>query len=356
MDYYREFKGYKDLKCFVTGHTGFKGAWLTQWLSFLGAEITAYALPPETDPNLYALTGASIEMTDYEGNLIDYPGLRDAINKSGAEVIFHLAAQALIRRSYREPDHTFITNVLGTMNVLEAARHCPSVKAIVVITSDKCYYNREWHYGYREDDRLGGKDPYSASKAAAEIVTDSYYRSFLQPAGIGVATARAGNVIGGGDWAEDRIIPDAVRSITEGKFVPVRNPNAVRPWQHVLEPLSGYLLLGLKMLSDPVKYSGPWNFGPPADSAQTVSVLISDFIDSYGEGEWKDVSAEIGTQPLESTMLMLAWDKAHRLLGWSPRWNFTETVSRTAEWYRAFYSHKDPSQLCQQEIKDYMLF
>ncbi len=356
MDYNIEFKGYRSLKCFVTGHTGFKGAWLTQWLDLLGAEISAYALPPETDPNLYSETGSANNLTDVEGDLNDYLSLKTAMDMSSPEVIFHLGAQALVRRSYREPKYTFNTNVGGTVNVLEAARNCPSVKAVVIITSDKSYYNNEWHYGYRENDRLGGKDPYSASKASAEIVTDAYYKSFFKDAGVGVATARAGNVIGGGDWAEDRIIPDAVRALTAGQPVSVRHPSAVRPWQHVLEPLSGYLLLGSRLLKNPEKYSGPWNFGPPADSAQSVASLMDQFIESYGEGRWEDVSAQLGAQPLESTMLMLAWDKAHRILNWKPRWDFTETVERTAAWYKAFYSGKDVSQLCKDELSDYMLF
>ena len=356
MDYRKEFSPYDNLNCFVTGHTGFKGAWLSHWLKILGAAVTAYALAPETDPSLYEKTGLSNKIVDIEGDLNDFEKLTSALNDAKSDVIFHLAAQALVRRSYQEPKYTFDTNVGGTVNILEAARSCPSVKAVVIITSDKCYFNREWHYGYRENDRLGGKDPYSASKAAAEIFTDAYYRSFHKPAGIGVAAARAGNVIGGGDWAEDRIIPDAVKSLIARKPVPVRNPAAVRPWQHVLEPLSGYLLLGTRLLSDPEKYSGPWNFGPHADSAQTVAELMDSFVKQYVEGKWEDVSKNLEFKPPESAMLMLAWDKAHRILNWKPRWDFAQTIRRTAKWYKSFYSGEDASKLCEKEIVDYMNF
>jgi CDP-glucose 4,6-dehydratase len=350
---------YAGRRCFLTGHTGFKGAWLAQWLHLLGAKVTGYALDPATDPSLFdrALVADALEK-DVRGDIREYGLLATAMQEAQPEVVFHLAAQPLVRLSYQEPKATFDINVGGTVNVLEAARQCPSIKSIVVITTDKCYENREWTHAYREEDALGGHDPYSGSKGAAEIAAGSYRRSFFTPAGIGMATARAGNVIGGGDWAADRIIPDAVRSLEAGVPIPVRNPGAIRPWQHVLEPLSGYLALGAKLYRESeakeLKTPGAWNFAPYPDGARPVRDVIEAFLPVYGTGSWEDLSTRQNNAPHEAGLLILAWDKAFHGLGWKPRWRFDETVRRTARWYQRYAAKANATELCKTEILEYM--
>ncbi len=345
-------EAYQGLRCMVTGHTGFKGSWLSLWLSSLGSEITGYALDPPTDPSLFELAEIGSLIEDIRGDVRDYDSLAEAIRIHDPEIIFHLAAQPIVRLSYNKPKETFDTNVGGAINLLEAARACPSLKAIVVITSDKCYENREWPHAYRESDRLGGHDPYSASKAAVEMVCAAYGRSFFKALGIGLATCRAGNVIGGGDWAADRIIPDAVRALEAGKAVPVRNADSTRPWQHVLEPLYGYLLLGSKLLEEQ-RYSGEWNFGPRQESNRTVRELVEVFLSSFGKGSWEDLSSKHPGAPHEARFLALAWDKAFRLLGWRPLWDFDEMVRRTGSWYDRSSKGVPSADLCFEGIKDY---
>jgi CDP-glucose 4,6-dehydratase len=274
----------------VTGHTGFKGAWLSLWLQRLGAEVMGYALPPPTDPSLFELAKLARRLDHVVGDVRDLDALLTAFDRHAPEVVFHLAAQPLVLRSYREPKETFDTNVGGTVNVLEAVRRTPSVKAVVVVTSDKCYENREWVFGYREDDAMGGHDPYSASKGAAELVTAAYRRSFFAPDAstrvVGLASARAGNVIGGGDFADDRILPDALRAVQAGKPLLVRNPGSTRPWQHVLDPLAGYLLLATRLLDDPGRYAEAFNFGPDLSGVSSVRELVTSFYASLGDGRF----------------------------------------------------------------------
>jgi len=344
---------YRGRRCFVTGHTGFKGSWLCVVLHTLGAKVTGYSLDPPTTPSLFDRARIKHLLEDIRADVRDCQCLSKAIDRSSPEIVFHLAAQPIVRLSYELPRETFETNVGGTTNLLEAVRGCPSARAVVVITSDKCYENREWVHGYRETDRLGGDDPYSASKAAAEIVCGAYEHAFFGPAGVGLGTCRAGNVIGGGDWALDRIIPDAVRALEEGRPVPIRNPSSVRPWQHVLEPLYGYLLLGSKLVEDP-SYSGAWNFGPLPESCRTVKELVECFLSAWGSGRWEDLSAEQGSSPREARSLLLAWDKAFHLLGWRPRWDFEEAVRRTGNWYRRLAGGAEAAQLCAEEIRAYL--
>jgi CDP-glucose 4,6-dehydratase len=325
----------------VTGHTGFKGAWLTTWLHRLGARVTGYALAPAGTPNPFDAVGAAPLLAGaYRADVRDAQRLADALEQSDPEVIFHLAAWALVRESYEQPKEVFEVNVGGTINLLEAVRRRGRPCVVIVVSSDKCYENREHTWGYRECDPLGGADPYSASKAACELAVGSYCQSFFAPEqvrrhGVKLASVRAGNVIGGGDWARDRIVPDIVRSLAAGRSVPMRNPRAVRPWQHVLEPLSGYLLLAAEMLtSDDQRLCGGWNFGPATGTEHTVAQLVEHFCQAWGNGAWHDASDPAA--PPEAHTLRLSIDKARSLLGWHPRWSLRVAVERTARWYRRF--------------------
>lgn len=333
-------QAYRGRRVLVTGHTGFKGSWLALWLNSLGAKVDGLALPPPEDvPSHFSLARVGECVTHRLGDIRDFDTVRRAFAEARPEVVFHLAAQALVRDSYRDPKATFDINVGGTVNVLEAARTTPSVAAVVVVTSDKCYENREWAYAYRENDPLGGRDPYSASKGAAEVVVSSYQRSFFasmaRKGAPGLASARAGNVIGGGDWARDRIVADCVRALTAGEPITIRNPGAVRPWQHVLEPLAGYLTLGAKLLEDPVRYSEPYNFGPSASEHVTVADLVQMFLEHWGSGSM--TSAPETGAPHEAHVLRLACDKAIHTLQWRPVLTAREAVKWTAEWYKAWY-------------------
>jgi len=322
-------------KVFLTGHTGFKGSWLSLWLQRLGADVAGYALSSPTEPSLFRSAGVAEQMTDLRGDVRDLPALQTAMAAEEPEVVFHLAAQPLVRASYARPVDTFATNVLGTVHLLEAVRHVESVRAVVVVTSDKCYENQEWHWGYRESEALGGHDPYSASKACAELATAAWRRSFLPAASgrqIGVATARAGNVLGGGDWASDRIVPDAVRAILAGKPLVVRRPQAVRPWQHVLEPLCGYLMLAERLHAEPQLWSSAWNFGPSDEDTVPVKDLLGRFFAHWGNGSWQAESENAG--PHEAGLLRLDCSKARTVLGWRMALKLDETVALTAEWYR----------------------
>ena len=296
---------------------------------------------------------------DHRGDVRDAERLAKLIQRVEPEVIFHLAAQAVVRESYRRPKETFDVNVGGTVNLLEAARTCPSVRAVVVVTSDKCYENREWVHAYRETDRLGGRDPYSASKAAAELVAVAYRRSLLGPAGIPVATTRAGNVIGGGDWAADRIVPDAVRALMQDQAIPVRNPGSVRPWQHVLDPLRGYLTLAACLMTEAgvdvslMHHAEAWNFGPSLDGCRTVRELVELLLSEWGDGQWQDHSTSQTQKPHEAGLLTLSCAKACRRLGWQPRWAFTEAVGHTARWYRRWLEGHPARDLCLEQIAEY---
>jgi len=328
---------YKDKKVFLTGHTGFKGSWLALWLTKLGAKVCGYSLEPNTIPSMFEeLNIADGIEKSIIGDILDYEFLNNSIKDFQPDIIFHLAAQPLVRLSYSEPIQTYKTNVIGTLNVLEAARNCNSIKAFVNITTDKCYENKEIEQGYKEDDPMGGYDMYSSSKGCVEIMSSSFRRSFLQEENsMAMATARAGNVIGGGDWALDRLIPDCIRSINKEIDIEIRNPVAVRPWQHVLEPLSGYLLLGQKLLEDGKKYAEGFNFGPNEESVLTVAEVSQKVCEKYGKGK-----VIVGAKsPLhEANLLMLNIDKAKKVLDWEPTYNADKAIEETIEWYKHFYA------------------
>lgn len=345
---------------FLTGHTGFKGSWLAVWLARLGAKVTGYALAPATSPsNFEAARVRELLAQHHEADIRDHQRLADAMRLAQPRIVFHLAAQALVRESYRTPRETFETNAIGTAAVLDAVRGLETPCVVIVVTSDKCYENREHVWGYREIDPMGGHDPYSASKGCAELLTAAYRRSFFPPDrlgqhGVKLASVRAGNVIGGGDWSADRIVTDIIRHLVEGKSVPVRSPRAVRPWQHVLEPLSGYMTLAARMLdSDDPRWCDGWNFGPLQGDDVPVSELVGKLIAAWGEGSWEDVSSP--DQPHEANVLRLSVDKAMNQLGWRPTWTLAETIRRTAEWYHAYYSPRRPDMqaMCLQDIIAY---
>jgi len=323
---------WRDRSVFVTGHTGFKGGWLTTWLLDLGARVTGYGLAPHTTPSYFVRCGLAERVTSYLGDIRDANTLQKALAAAQPSVVFHLAAQPIVRLSYKAPLETVSVNVLGTSTVLEAIRHTPSVVAVVVVTSDKCYENRERPDGYDEDDPLGGHDPYSASKAAAELVTASYRRSFFATSGPRVATVRAGNVIGGGDWASDRLVPDAMRALVRGEPIHVRNAAAVRPWEHVLEPLGGYLCLA-ERLPENDTFAGAWNFGPHDEDAVPVGTLVDLVVANWAGARWE--STPENDAPLEASLLRLNWSKARARLGWHPGLTIKEAVQLTVEWYRA---------------------
>ena len=350
----REF--WRGKRVFVTGHTGFKGGWLSTWLSELGAIVSGYALKPATTPSYFDLCHLSERITSNVGDIQDARTLTGSMENARPEIVFHLAAQPLVRRSYREPAATFATNVIGTANLLDAARATPSIKAVIVITSDKCYENNELLRGYRESDALGGHDPYSASKACAELVCVAYRRSFFQTGErrLPIATTRAGNVIGGGDWSEDRIVPDAVRAFSSGAPLALRNPRAVRPWQHMLEPISGYLLLAERLYREGERFAGAWNFRPEDGDAVAVSTLADVMVRCWGaSASWR--SSASNCQLYENTYLKLDCGKAHMLLNWRPRLRVTDAVRMAIEWYGEFYSKSgaDMYQMSCAQIREY---
>lgn len=345
---------YERKKVFVTGHTGFKGSWLCAWLLQLEAEICGFSINIPSNPSNFEILGLKDRLQHIEGDVCDRSKLLSSVREFQPEMVIHLAAQSLVRRSYNDPITTFETNALGTMNILECMRHCPSVQAGVIITSDKCYRNVEWTWGYRENDILGGEDPYSASKGCAELIIYSYINSFFQE-GARVASARAGNVIGGGDWADDRVVPDAVKAWSQGKSVVIRRPNATRPWQHVLEPLSGYLWIGAKLLEkDKVTSGQAFNFGPDASVSQSVEQLISSMAKHWPGADWK-VDRTDTTNQKEATLLKLCCDKALNLLNWKAILSFEETIAMTIEWYRTYYGYgKDQMlDLTNRQIGEY---
>ena len=344
---------YAGKRVFLTGHTGFKGSWLALWLTKLGAKVCGYSLAPNTNPSMFNALDIEhkIEKSIF-GDILDEKILEKSILEFQPDIVFHLAAQPLVRLSYREPILTYKTNVIGTLNVLEMAKRCKSVKAFVNITTDKCYENKEVNRGYKEDEPMGGFDMYSSSKGCVEIMSSSFRRSFLQEEGTyAMATARAGNVIGGGDWAEDRLIPDCVRYINADEKIEIRNPIAVRPWQHVLEPLSGYLLLGQKLLEGGKKYAEGFNFGPNEDSVLRVAEVAEKACKYYGKGE---VVIHKRDNLHEANLLMLNIEKAEKVLGWTPTYTADDAVKNTIEWYKHFYAKDvDMYEFTMNQIKEY---
>jgi CDP-glucose 4,6-dehydratase len=344
---------FKGKRIWLTGGTGFKGSWLCEWLLGLGAKVDVFSLPPPTNPSLFHQLGMAKRITWHEGDIRESRAVRNALCKAEPDFVFHLAAQPLVRLSYREPVATYETNVLGTIHVLEALKDFKKNCAVVIVTTDKCYENREWLHGYREEDPLGGHDPYSSSKAACEIAIASWRRSFFHNHPVKIASARAGNVIGGGDWAEDRILPDCIRSLSSGHPIPVRNRTSTRPWQHVLEPLYGYLLLAIKLFSDSSKshrFDSAFNFGPPLSANRSVVDVVSEAL-KHWPGEWIDKSDP--NAPHEAGKLNLTTEKAYHLLGWQPCWDFETTVQKTVEWYRAVNDGLNPMELTQRNIQEY---
>ena len=346
---------YKGKRVLVTGHTGFKGSWLCEWLLALGAEVHGYALEPPTKPSLFKQLKLARRIKSHTiGDVRDLDSLVRTIRRVRPDFIFHLAAQPLVRFSYAHPVETFETNVMGTVNVLEACRHLKNRCSVVCITTDKCYENKETSRPYREDDPMGGFDPYSCSKGCDELLIASYRRSFfgLPNSPVWVASARAGNVIGGGDWAKDRIVPDCMRALSKGEAIPVRNKVSTRPWQHVLEPLSGYLTLGAALNSRKRfdDYAGGFNFGPDPKDNRTVKELVEEIL-KWRSGEWVDRSDPHAVH--EAGLLNLDIRKARRVLGWKPRWNFSKTVRQTVEWYGAIENDADPIETTQRQIEDY---
>lgn len=339
-------------RVFLTGHTGIKGGWLSLWLSALGAEVHGYALEPPSQPNFFSSASvAKVIHSDVRADLLDLPALASALQAADPEIVIHMAAQAIVRESYTQPVGTYATNVMGTVHVLEAVRSVPSVQAVLIVTSDKCYENREWLWGYRENDSLGGYDPYSSSKGCAELAASAYYRSFFQDKEVGVATARAGNVIGGGDWAMDRLVPDAVRAFMAEDALVLRNPDAVRPWQHVLEPLAGYLMLCQHLADNPGSFSGPWNFGPGEESIQPVSQMADILVKQWGStARWE---LDKDAQPHEAVMLKLDCSKARHRLKWNPVWSLEKGLLEVVRWYKAWQQDDDMYRLSLDQIQEY---
>jgi CDP-glucose 4,6-dehydratase len=358
MDDLHFFRG---RRVFITGHTGFKGSWLTLWLLRHGAIVSGLSLDVPTSPSLFEKLDMAAEIGHFIGDICDSEYLTHVLESEQPEIVFHLAAQPLVRRGYEHPKETFDVNVGGLVNLLEAIRQTESVRLVICVTSDKCYDPRGWEWGHRESDPLGGGDPYGASKAAAEIVAAAYRESFFSPlddraSAVGLATVRAGNVIGGGDWAEDRLVPDCIRALVADEPIAIRRPGSIRPWQHVLEPLAGYLTLARLLWEEPQKFSGAWNFGPEAAGASTVAEIVQQIIRLWGYGEWKRVAGNPPMKFRETNSLRLCSDKAMSLLSWRPRWSLHAALKRTVEWYRAFYWHGSGPELralSERQIRQY---
>jgi CDP-glucose 4,6-dehydratase len=347
---------YKGKRVFITGHTGFKGSWLCLLLNQLGADVYGYALEPPTNPSHFNVAKIDELVTSHIGDIRDFDNLLQVMQKIQPEIVIHMAAQPLVRESYKKPIETYAINVMGTVNLLESCRNIHSVKAIVNVTTDKCYENREWHWGYRENEPMGGYDPYSNSKACSELVTSSFRNSYFNPKdyekhGVALASARAGNVIGGGDWAEDRLIPDFIRAISTGGKVKIRSPFAIRPWQHVLEPLTGYLLLAAKLFSEGSAYAQGWNFGPDDSDAQNVEWITQTICKYWGE----EASYEIdtNTQPHEANYLKLDCSKAKAELNWYPKWNIETTLKSIVDWNKAYLKKEDIREITRNQIHQY---
>jgi CDP-glucose 4,6-dehydratase len=345
---------YAGQRVLVTGHTGFKGGWLCLWLKHFGASVAGFSLAPVGTPNLFELAQLADGVQSHIGDIRDAGRLRSVLEQIQPSLVFHLAAQPLVRLSYADPVGTFATNVMGTVHLLDAVRHVPSVRGVVVVTSDKCYDNKEWVWGYRENEAMGGADPYSCSKGCAELVTAAYRKSFAGPeSGRSIASGRAGNVFGGGDWSDDRLIPDIAKAVMKGQPVIIRNPSAVRPWQHVLEPLSGYLLLGQKLLSGDPAWADAWNFGPDAGADLTVGELAETVLHRWGKGRLAIQPDPLA--PHEAHLLRLDSSKARTLLKWRPVLSLGEAISWTVDWYRAFErAPKMMRKLTNSQIEQYL--
>lgn len=344
---------WKKKRVFLTGHTGFKGSWLSLWLKHLGADVTGFALAPPTQPNMFEIAKVATGMRSINGDIRDSLSTKQHLLESKPDIVIHMAAQPLVRNSYANPVETYAVNVMGLVHVLEAVRHASTVRAVVVVTSDKCYENKEWIWGYRETDPMGGYDPYSSSKGCAELVSSCYRSSFFsadqyRDHGVAVATVRAGNVIGGGDWASDRLVPDMVRAIQAFHPVEIRNPKSIRPWQHVLDPLNGYLLLAERLVTDGAPFGEAWNFGPEEVEVCAVSQIVADFAKAWGEGAtWRIDGA---AHPHEAYQLRLDCSKSRGRLQWKPIWGIDETVKETVQWYKAYDQGKDMFDLTVAQI------
>ena len=341
---------WKGKRVFVTGHTGFKGGWICLWLKHLGVEVTGYSLEPATVPSLFEAADVGEGMQSIIGDIRDHAKLSKAISESKPDVVIHMAAQPLVRYSYAQPVETYEVNVMGTVHLLEGVRSTPSVKAVVNVTTDKCYENREWVWGYRENEAMGGVDPYSSSKGCAELVTSAYRQSFFEPAGIALASVRAGNVIGGGDWATDRLIPDFLRAMDAGETLNIRSPQAVRPWQHVLEPLSGYLMLAEQLYSNGSSFAEGWNFGPSDDDSRTVSWIIERMAEMRKDINWQ---CDEAPQLHEANLLKLDSSKARGQLNWQPLWRLQTALQKTLEWHEAWRNAEDMRAVSLAQINDY---
>ena len=343
-------------RVFITGHTGFKGSWLSLWLQRLGSEITGYALSPPTTPSLFAVARVADDMRSIIADIRDAEGLAVSLREASPDIVIHMAAQSLVRYSYLAPVETYATNIMGTVHLLDAVRQSDSVRAVVNVTSDKCYQNMEWPWGYRENDSLGGYDPYSSIKGRAELITAAYRKSYFNPSkriehGVAVASGRAGNVVGGGDWARDRLVPDVLRAFEAGEPVQIRNPHAIRPWQHVLEPLSGYLALAEKLYIEGHAYAESWNFGPVDADVRPVQCIVEQLTAEWGEGAmWQ---LDKNPQPHEAHYLKLDSSKAQAKLGWRPRWDLSETLGCTVAWYKVFLKGSDMKTLTLRQIAEY---
>jgi CDP-glucose 4,6-dehydratase len=349
---------YRNRKVFVTGHTGFKGSWLCLLLHQLGADIYGYALDPPTNPSLYKEAGIDSLVTSFIGDIRDYPALLKVVQDVQPEIVIHMAAQALVLESYKNPVDTYSVNVMGTIHLLDAVRHTPGIRAVVNVTTDKCYENHEWHWGYRENEPMGGYDPYSNSKGCSELVTSAYRNSFFnlkeyEKHRVAVASARSGNVIGGGDWAADRLVPDIIRAISGNEKAVIRSPWAIRPWQHVLEPLTGYLTLAERLFSAGPGFAEAWNFGPGDDDVRNVEWITRTLCELWGNG----ASYEIDThpQPHEATYLKLDCSKAKALLGWHPRWNLEKALGKVIDFNKARLVNKDLRAVCKEQILEYLV-
>lgn len=349
---------YRGKKILITGHTGFKGSWLSILLNWLGGDVYGYALKPNTEPNLYEIANVDKLVTSTIGDIRDYNFLLRTLKDIQPEVVIHMAAQPLVRESYKNPRETYEVNVMGTVNLLDAVRHVKSIRAVLNVTTDKCYENKEWHWGYRENEPMGGYDPYSNSKGCSELVTASYRSSFFNSKDysnhrVALASARAGNVLGGGDWAEDRLIPDFIRSIMCGGKMQIRSPYAIRPWQHVLDPLYGYLVLCEKLYSEGSAFAEGWNFGADSNDAKDVEWISKKICEFWGNGSKYEI--DDSPQPHEASYLKLDCIKAKTLLGWYPKWNVETTLKMVVEWYKDYFNEKDMRQACIRQIESFFI-
>ena len=342
---------WQNKRVIITGHTGFKGTWLSTWLGLLGAKLCGISLAPDTTPSLFELTNMHKRLTSHIVDVRNYDQVEKIFREFNPEIVIHMAAQPLVRESYKNPSETYSTNVMGTVNVLEACRSCIDLRAIVCVTTDKVYENKEWYWGYRENEAMGGHDPYSSSKGCTELVCSAYRRSFFSENKVSLATARAGNVIGGGDWSKDRLIPDILRALEKQRVVEIRNPHAIRPWQHVLEPLSGYLDLAKALYCNGERFSGAWNFGPEDSDALSVNKICEKLISSWGSNAEYQIQA--GNHPHEAQYLKLDISKVKRELGWRPRWDLHKAIEMIVRWHKAFLNEECVISICEEQIIEF---